>query len=557
MIVFVSDAFAEQYGGGAELTTQSLIDTCLLPSAKIKSSDITLQDMMNTPKDAFWVFGNYYNLNPHCMLYAIRNLNYCILEYDYKYCKYRSPEKHYLAEGKCDCSANSRGKLISLFMKSSKINWFMSHEQMEIYHKIFPFLADSNDSVLSSVFDRETLEYIYLLDCENKNNKWIICGSDSWIKGKEDAIEYAEENNLEYEIVWGLGYREMLQKLSQSRGLIFLPRAGDTCPRMVIEAALMNCELILNENVQHKKEEWFKTPNSIHEYLKDRTKVFWNTLEDLWHIPTPKLTEEDNDVDLMFHIVVPFYNVEDWIHRCIHSISRQRHKNFKCYLIDDMSTDSSFKVAANAIGDDQRFVLVKNGSKQHALGNIVNTINSFDGIASVIGRENTLNWPANPDDVVIILDGDDWLASSCTLSYLNNLYNNEDCYVTYGSYVLYPFGIRGPEPSPYGQKVIEDNAYRQDKWRASHLRTFKYDLWSKINLEDLKDENTGEYFEVAYDQALMLPLIEMASERTKYVDEYLSVYNRATPNNVDKSRPFMQISAAKQIRNRKPYERID
>ena len=40
MIVFVSDAFAEQYGGGAELTTQSLIDTCLLPSAKIKSSDI-------------------------------------------------------------------------------------------------------------------------------------------------------------------------------------------------------------------------------------------------------------------------------------------------------------------------------------------------------------------------------------------------------------------------------------------------------------------------------------------------------------------------------------
>ena len=114
--------------------------------------------------------------------------------------------------------------------------WWMSHNQKQKYKTMFSFLEGQ---VLSSVFSDETLDHIDSLDLSNKNEKWIISNSPSWIKGAQDAVEYAKENNLDYELVWGISHKEMLQKLASSKGMIFLPKAGDTCPRMVIEAKLL------------------------------------------------------------------------------------------------------------------------------------------------------------------------------------------------------------------------------------------------------------------------------------------------------------------------------
>ena len=97
MVIFVSDLFVKDYVGGGELSTQSLIETCLLPVAQVNSRFLTTE-IMNQHKDAFWVFGNFSELKLECLVYAIKNLKYSILEYDYKYCKYRSPEKHIIEE---------------------------------------------------------------------------------------------------------------------------------------------------------------------------------------------------------------------------------------------------------------------------------------------------------------------------------------------------------------------------------------------------------------------------------------------------------------------------
>ena len=108
--------------------------------------------------------------------------------------------------------------------------------------------------------------------------KWAILGSNSWIKGVDEAKQWCEENGNEYEVLWGLPYRDVLDKLAQSKGLVFLPLGGDTCPRMVIEAKLLGCELSLNENVQHSEESWFTgTEEEMIDYLKGRTQVFWES----------------------------------------------------------------------------------------------------------------------------------------------------------------------------------------------------------------------------------------------------------------------------------------
>ena len=77
-------------------------------------------------------------------------------------------------------------------------------------------------------------------------------------------------------------YEDFLKKLSCSKGLIFLPNGGDTCPRLVMEAKMLGCELVLNEHVQHKDDDWFTgTPEECMAYLRTRVDCFWKeTLSD-------------------------------------------------------------------------------------------------------------------------------------------------------------------------------------------------------------------------------------------------------------------------------------
>ena len=45
-----------------------------------------------------------------------------------------------------------------------------------------------------------------------------------------------------------------------------------------------------------------------------------------------------------FCIIVPIYNGEKYIAKCIESIKNQTYKNFDCIIIDDCSTDSTFNI---------------------------------------------------------------------------------------------------------------------------------------------------------------------------------------------------------------------
>ena len=537
MIFFVSDLFIEDYVGGGELTSEAIIQSSLLPIQKIHSNVVTPK-FMETHKDKLWIFGNYANMSESSIFYAIKNLQYCVLEYDYKYCIFRSPEKHAVSSGECDCHLQRRGKLVSAFYAKSLQTWFMSEKQKNNYVEKFKFLESANLKVLNSVFSDETLEYIESLDTNNKNSKWLITNSPSWIKGTQIAVEYANKNGLEYELVWGLEHKQLLKKMSESRGVIYLPPGGDTCPRFIMEAKMLGCKLILNDNVQHKDEEWFSSRESTLEHCKSRTDIFWSSLENIWSLNTPPHISSGEETK--FNIVVPFYNCAPWILKCLNSIDKQKYKNFHCFIIDDVSTDTSPKIINDFIRYKDNFTFIKNKDKKFALANIANVLN---------------NYVEDPKEVNIILDGDDWFSSLNVLSYLNEAYKNNNCLMTYGTYVYYPHGTVGVEPSQYPQEVLDNNTFRKDKWRASHLRTFKQLLWDNLDMEDLKNKE-GDYYKTAYDQALMLPLLEMSSERSLYVDKIMHVYNRSNPLNVDKTKQQLQYNTALEIRSKIPYKRL-
>jgi glycosyltransferase involved in cell wall biosynthesis len=282
-VIFVADLFVEDYVGGAELTTQALIDSSPLKIHKIKSQMVTM-DLLKQGSDKFWVFGNFAGLNPQLIPTIVANLKYSVLEYDYKYCRFRSPEKHESETGSpCDCHEQMNGKLISAFYYGASCLWWMSEKQKERYHKLFPFLLEKDNVVLSSVFDPTTLGLITKLRQEAPKERigWIVLGSQSWVKGYEAAKKWCEDNEKQYEVVWNLPYKDLLAKLSVSEGFVYLPAGADTCPRMVIEAKLLGCKLQLNDFVQHKDEEWFNTDNveSINDYLYVSRELFWSGIK--------------------------------------------------------------------------------------------------------------------------------------------------------------------------------------------------------------------------------------------------------------------------------------
>lgn len=57
----------------------------------------------------------------------------------------------------------------------------------------------------------------------------------------------------------------------------------------------------------------------------------------------------------LISIIVPIYNVEKYLMRCLESISQQKYKRFEVLLIDDGSTDNSSIIAKHFQASDERF----------------------------------------------------------------------------------------------------------------------------------------------------------------------------------------------------------
>lgn len=241
--------------------------------------------------------------------------------------------------------------------------------------------------------------------------------------------------------------------------------------------------------------------------------------------------------NLHFKIIIPCYNVEKWIKNTLISVLEQEYQNYQCIIIDDLSSDGTQNIIEQLIKNNNNFIFIKNKTKKYALKNIV------EGIKI----SNPLD-----EDIIVTLDGDDWFSNKKVLNTLKNVYEENQCLLTYGSYCEIPGYKIGAEASEYSEEVKKNNLYRQDRWRASHLRTFKYKLWKNIKDEDLRDTD-GNYYRMTWDQAFMLPMLEMSGGKIEYIKDILYCYNRENPINDDKINSFLQQKTQWIIRNKEKY----
>lgn len=246
-------------------------------------------------------------------------------------------------------------------------------------------------------------------------------------------------------------------------------------------------------------------------------------------------------MSVKFKIVVPTYNTEQWIERCLDSILNQNYKNFECVVINDASTDSTGVVIDNWLAkvNDSRFRVIHNEVNKKALYNIINGF-------------NIMNSKADPESVLMAIDGDDFLSGSDSFTIVNRAYEKFDVLLTYGNHIHHPTGGKSNcEAFPY--EVIKDRSFRKfPRFVSSHLRTFKSKLWYAIKDEDLRNTN-GMYYTVAWDVAFMMPMLEMAGERHIFIPTVLYCYNRINPISDDVIHAYEQGSVEKEIRSKPAY----
>ena len=127
---------------------------------------------------------------------------------------------------------------------------------------------------------------------------------------------------------------------------------------------------------------------------------------------------EDNLVE--FSIVIPSYNNIKWVEQNLRSVISQKYDNWHLYYYDDASTDGTGEFVDSFIKDnglEDRCTVVHNSHRRGALANFYTAIHSL-----------------RPENVVVMLDGDDKLANSCVLDTLARTYSDKEVWMTFGSF---------------------------------------------------------------------------------------------------------------------------
>lgn len=243
-----------------------------------------------------------------------------------------------------------------------------------------------------------------------------------------------------------------------------------------------------------------------------------------------------------FVVVIPSYNNFKWCKKNLGSVLRQDYDNFRIIYIDDASNDGmEARIKEYLSHKDQvfsRVQYIRNEKNRGAMANLYDAIHS-----------------CRDDEIVVVLDGDDWLAHDSVLSRLNELYANPDVWLTYGNYIEYPTYKKSDNCAKLiPPKIVKESAFREYKWSASHLRTFYAGLFKRIALHDFLFN--GKFYDSSCDLASMFPMLEMAGEHAKFVKDILCIYNRDNPLNDDKVRFEKQQALDHYIRALPRYERL-
>lgn len=109
---------------------------------------------------------------------------------------------------------------------------------------------------------------------------------------------------------------------------------------------------------------------------------------------------------MLISIIIPIYNSEAFLEKCIDSILSQTFKNFELILINDGSTDSSGKIIELYSRKDSRIVVIQKTN-------------------SGVSDSRNIGIRSSKGEAICFIDSDDWIDDDYLESFINNFHDHQ------------------------------------------------------------------------------------------------------------------------------------
>ena len=254
-LVYISDFFANEVQGGAEIYDSVLIDQLKkkgIQVATFKSSEFGLKHLdLYLESDFNFIISNFTQL-PEVVkrkleVYGDR---YAILEHDHKYIIDRNPSNYN------NFKVPTQRMVNQSFYNSAKAVFCQSIKHAEVVS-----MNLSHASIVNlgcSLWSDEQLNIIKNCLNVDKNNKCFVLGDMNPIKGLEKAKTYCINKKIDHDVVPKQPYQQYIEALAAYDSLAFFPQTLESFCRLVVEARMLNCKLKTNELNGCTYEPWFK-----------------------------------------------------------------------------------------------------------------------------------------------------------------------------------------------------------------------------------------------------------------------------------------------------------
>jgi tetratricopeptide (TPR) repeat protein len=201
-------------------------------------------------------------------------------------------------------------------------------------------------------------------------------------------------------------------------------------------------------------------------------------------------------------VIVPFHDPGHLLDDCVESLLAQDYGNFEAIFVDDASTDGS---AAQVPTDDPRITLIRNGERA----------------GGALSAHRVVTARCEPDDIVLLLAGEDRLACADALTHLSSAYDEHDCQIAYGQSQSADGRYGSAKPIP------DEGAFGRllESWPIAHVCSYRAGLHHRLAERDAG--GSGAWPTSPLDPVVLHPLLCLAGfDGVRYSERILCVSHR-------------------------------
>lgn len=189
-------------------------------------------------------------------------------------------------------------------------------------------------------------------------------------------------------------------------------------------------------------------------------------------------------------IIIPVYNSEKFIGRCLESAMRQTYKDIEIICVDDGSTDNSSKIIQEKVKNDNRIIFIKQKNQ---------------GVS--VARNNAIN--RSTGQYIIFLDSDDYMDENMCEIMINTIKKENVDAVRSNYKRVYPNGTTFKNEKnnlPANRRILKEEIINEilPKFIRGEIKSY---LWLLIiKSEIIKDNNI-----------MFIPNVRMMQDKLFYI----------------------------------------